>query len=133
MRVARCPEVSRELKSLCKNRPFVLDAVKQFERLLTVGMVPQGDAYANLGLRRGGASASIYKFKIPVPKSAGGKLSGLRYVCEFLGYGNETWVLYLGIYMDVGQDSERQRREDYRHRFDDFELDDLEHWEEFYP
>lgn len=133
MRVARCPEIQRELKSLCKNRPFVLDAVKQFERLLTVGIVPPGDGYANLGLRREDASASIYKFKIPVPKSAGGKQSGLRYVCEFLEYGNETWVLCLGMYMHVGQDSERQRREDYRQRFNDFELDDLEYWEELYP
>lgn len=104
-------------KSLCKNRPYVEDAIKQFERLLIAGIVAFGNVYPDLNLRRGDAPAKIMKFKVIVPKTNGGSRSGVRYVCELLEIEGEAWALCLGVYMHEGQDSEQMRRTSYRGRF----------------
>lgn len=134
MRVARCPELAREIKSLCKNRPFVQDTIEEFERLLINDFVPHGDAYGELRLKRGEQDARVYKFKVIVKKSGGGKQSGLRYVCEFLDHAGEQWALCLGVYLhSQGDDSETHRREDYRARFGRFDPETkLEEYEQLY-
>jgi hypothetical protein len=99
MRIARCPELRREIKTLCRNRPFVEDAIKEFERLLANETPVQGDQYGDLGLWRETEPASIYKYRVFVKGSGGGKRSGVRYVCEFLEYEGEQWALCLGVYI----------------------------------
>lgn len=133
MRIAHCSNIRRELRDLSKNRPFIMPAVKQFERLLLANKVPLGDVYSGLHLLRGDKPAKIVKFKVFIPGAHGGKRSGLRYVCEFLEVNGEDWSICLSIHMHaVGQDRESIHRTTYRARAEIFDLNVIEQCEVTY-
>ncbi len=133
MRIARCHAVRRELRDLGKNRPGVEDAVKSLERLLSVDKPPPGAIYSGLSLLRNGVNATVVKYKVMVPKSHGGKQSGIRYVCELLEVAGEKWAICLSVHMHEGKDDESTYRSTYRGRFDSFALDMIESYEVKYP
>ncbi|MDQ3695751.1 MAG: hypothetical protein M3464_19350 [Chloroflexota bacterium] len=79
MRVIRLFAATNDLEVLAKKHRDIWDAARQFERILTHGLLTREHQIPRLGLTRNDQPAAIYKARVLYPP-LGGKASGLRYV-----------------------------------------------------
>lgn len=120
MRVFRLFAATNDVEALTKKHRDIWVAARQFERVLTHGLLTREHHIPGLGLTRHDQPALISKARVLYPP-LGGKSSGLRYVYERFRLNSAEYAVVLSVYVHQGGKSEQDNRALLRQRFLSYE------------